>query len=118
MVTTTNQTKPDKAVTLRNFHKHAEFEPLSETVYIRLSRSQKEALQSRAQSVGYSISEYCRTILLGYEPKPKTPEEREWRLNVIRLSNNLNQVARKMNAYGADKKSIGEVLELINQINR
>lgn len=58
-------------------------------------------LKSKAEKVGYSISELVRMLASNYEPREKPPEKFYESIKQIRaVGNSLNQLARKANALG------------------
>ena len=45
-----------------------------------------------------------------------SPETREFRNNLIQMGNNLNQIARKINAHGVDEPTMSELRMTLDYI--
>ena len=45
-----------------------------------------------------------------------SPETREYRNNLIQMGNNLNQIARKLNAHGVDEPTMNELRLILNDV--
>lgn len=73
-----------------------------------------QILQS-AKTVKNSLAEYSRACTLRRKIRDKSPEERQLRLALIQGSNNLNQIAKQMNSYGANAKLIAQVVQQIRE---
>ena len=66
--------------------------------------------------MGQNTASYCRQIILKRKVKDLSPETREYRNNLIQLGNNLNQIARKINAHGVDEPTMGELRMILDYI--
>lgn len=66
---------------------------------MRLSQAEKEKLCSDAKQCGLSKTAYLRRLISGKEVKAlPTKELKDLRTEVHKIGNNINQIARKMNA--------------------
>lgn len=93
-----------------------EREPKTYKLSIRFTPGQISAIRKAARSVGQNTASYCRQIILRRKVKDLSPETREYRNNLIRMGNNLNQIARKLNAHGVDETTMSELGMILNHI--
>ncbi len=86
----------------------------SAIVKVRVSPAEREAIQDKAERAGLTLSEYARrSCLTGKAPIIKTPDASN--AEALRLlliaGNNLNQIARRMNAgQGSSSVALNETL--------
>ncbi|MBR5949587.1 MAG: hypothetical protein IKZ82_13235 [Clostridia bacterium] len=81
----------------------------AERLDIRLSVSEKAAVQRKAKACGLSISEYVRKRALGYEPRAAPSDE------LLAFTSALIELANKNEASAVVKKT---ALELLADIRR
>ena len=67
-------------------------------IKIRVSEKEKILFEAKAAEMGMSLADLVRTRLLAYRLR-RTPEERERLLQLARIGNNINQIARWANIY-------------------
>ena len=91
-------------------------EPKTYKLSIRFTVAQIAAINQAAKSMGQNTASYCRQIILRRKVKDLSPETREYRNNLIRMGNNLNQIARKLNAHGVDETTMSELGMILNYI--
>lgn len=91
-------------------------EPKTYKLSIRFTVAQIAAINLAAKSMGQNTASYCRQIILKRKVKDLSPETREYRNNLIRMGNNLNQIARKLNAHGVDETTMSELGMILNYI--
>ena len=72
-------------------------ENLSERITFRLSRSERETLEAKANERGVKLSHLCRLIVIRRRIPDRSPETRQWLRDIIGMKNNLNQIARHIN---------------------
>ena len=73
-------------------------ENLSERITFRLSRTERETLEAKANERGIKLSHLCRLIVMRRKIPDRSPETRQWLRDIIGMKNNLNQVARHVNS--------------------
>ena len=68
-------------------------------ICLRLSQEEKERLESGASRCGLSKTAYLRRLILGTEVKARpTQEIKALRTEIHHIGNNINQIARSVNA--------------------
>lgn len=72
-------------------------ENLSEPITFRLSRTERETLEAKANERGINLSHLCRLIVMRRRIPDRSPETRQWLRDIIGMKNNLNQIARHVN---------------------
>ncbi len=72
-------------------------ENLSERITFRLSRSERETLEAKANERGIKLSHICRLIVMRRKIPDRSHETRLWLRDIIGMKNNLNQIARHVN---------------------
>lgn len=72
-------------------------ENLSERITFRLSRSERETLEAKANELGIKLSHLCRLIVMRRKIPDRSPETRQLLRDIIGMKNNLNQIARHIN---------------------
>jgi len=94
--------KPTTSICARSTHfvRRKKEQIRSAVVPIRLTTDERDSLQITAQSRGLSLSAFVRTIVLGLKLPTATPPEinRRTYLELARIGNNLNQLARAVNS--------------------
>ena len=93
-------------------------EPKTYKLSIRFTVAQIAAINQAAKSMGQNTASYCRQIILRRKVKDISPETREYRNNLIRMGNNLNQIARKLNSHGVDESTMSELGMILNHIRK
>ena len=91
-------------------------EPKTYKLSIRFTVAQIAAINLAAKSMGQNTASYCRQIILRRKVKDLSPETREYRNNLIRMGNNLNQIARNLNAHGVNETTMSELGMILNHI--
>lgn len=87
----------------------------------RLSEKERKLLQEKADHAGLSPSAYLRAMIRG-KPRefPEIRKEMQFlRLELSRIGNNINQIARAENAYlfsAADKKDLKKDMDEIQTL--
>lgn len=70
-------------------------------VEIRFATEEYYGLKTKAKELGSTVSEFIRTALKSCTVKERLrPEHLKHILQLTGMANNLNQIARKANAYG------------------
>jgi len=71
-------------------------------IFVRLSDDEYDLIKSRIQKTGLSKEAYLRSLLTGSTPREK-PDERFYTAmkDLAGIANNVNQLARKANAFGS-----------------
>ena len=65
---------------------------------IRLSPTERQAIEAKADTAGMKLGEYIRATALKQKVPPSIPEiNREIYVELIRIGNNINQIARVAN---------------------
>lgn len=72
-------------------------ENLSEPITFRLSRTERETLEAKANERGINLSHLCRLIVMRRRIPDRSPETRQWLRDIIGMKNNLNQIACHVN---------------------
>lgn len=85
-------------------------------VVFRVTKRDKKKLDGRARKVNNKLSEYCRDIVLGHEPKDKTEEEKAYRRTVVGVASNLNQVTKYLNTYGLYPKLVEQIQAIVHSL--
>ena len=101
----------------------------SERVMFRLSAAERAALDARATSAGLTFTDYARGVLLEAQTALPTrqhvedvrtsPEHAAFVVQLIRLGNNLNQIARAVNqdrASFSDMAALGSLVARIDAL--
>lgn len=70
-------------------------------VEVRFATTEYYALKAKAKTAGTTISEFIRSALQNCSVKERLrPQHLKYILQLTGMANNLNQIARKANAYG------------------
>lgn len=92
---------------------------LTHSINLKLTESDFEAVQQKAESLGMTATQYAREMTLKGRIKPRyTKEELDLRRKIAGMANNLNQLARKANTDGYRQASYRTtiVLEQIKKL--
>ena len=86
-------------------------------ICLRLSKEEKELLEHSARLCGLSKTAYLRRLLLGTEVKACPSQEiKELRTEIHHIGNNINQIARSVNAGIARAEDAKRGLFLLDQV--
>jgi len=71
-------------------------------LWVHLSDDEFAVVKQHINRTGLSKEAYIRSVLLGYIPREK-PDERFYEMmkDLSGIANNVNQLARKANAFGS-----------------
>lgn len=87
-------------------------------ITVRLTDAERDHLQEQAELVGLGIEPFIRNTILGTRMKPRPKEEwAELLRQTSGVSNNVNQIARKVNSgEPATVEALRLVLDMQKQI--
>ena len=86
-------------------------------ICLRLSREERARLESSAQRCGLSKTAYLRRLILGTPVKARpTQEIKDLRTEIHHIGNNINQIARSVNAGIARPEDARRGLYLLDQV--
>lgn len=89
----------------------------SETLTVRLTRTEKAAIAAKAKKANMNLTEYI--IALSRDSRIAVPPDLKPLLTQLkRIGNNLNQIAWKVNAGAAYVPGLNEVTEMQNELCR
>ena len=91
---------------------------------LRLRQAEKDMLENNAAKCGISKSDYLRRLIMGTTVRARPSGEiRELRVEVHRIGNNINQIARGVNSGQVTPETaqralflLGKVYEMMYQI--
>jgi hypothetical protein len=84
---------------------------------LRLDPQERERLEADAKRCGLSKSVYLRRLIMGAEVKARPSEEiKKLRTEIHYIGNNINQIARSVNAGIATKADAQRGLYLLDQV--
>ncbi len=87
-------------------------------ICLRLSQEEKERLENSARRCGLSKTTYLRRLILGMEVKARpTQEIKDLRTEIHHIGNNINQIARSVNAGIASAEDARRGLYLLDQVD-
>ena len=93
---------------------------MNETPYkicLRLNAEEAEKLIANAKACGQTRTAYLRRLLNGHDLRPRpTAEFEALRTEIHQIGNNINQIARSVNAGIAAPKDAGEAVELLGRV--
>ena len=70
-------------------------------ISVRLNEQEHEHLKKQAAISGYPIEPFIRALIAGVNLRPRPPDEyAEIRRQLAAIGNNINQIARTVNARG------------------
>jgi predicted DNA-binding protein len=86
-------------------------------ICLRLSQEEKERLENGAQRCGLSKTAYLRRLIMEKEVKARPSQEiKELRTEIHHIGNNINQIARSVNAGIARAADARRGLELLDRV--
>ena len=86
-----------KPSALQGRHKHNTDENLSERITFRLSPIERKSLEEKAKERGLKLSLLCRLIVMRRKIPDRSPQTLQWFRDLVRMQNNLNQIAHHLN---------------------
>lgn len=110
---------------LRSNSKHrnwkGEFEIPDRTIItpIRLTAPEYQRLAEQCRKSGLSVSQVVRSALAGLELRERPPDDLgRLYTEINRIGNNINQIARKLNAGLGTRSDVQKALFLLRQVYR
>jgi predicted DNA-binding protein len=86
-------------------------------ICLRLTQEEKERLESDARRCGLSKTAYLRRLVIGAQVKARPSQEiKDLRTEVHHIGNNINQIARSVNAGIASAEDAKRGLYLLDQV--
>ena len=86
---------------------------------MRLTKAERAHLDRLSRESGLTLSRTIRACISGTELRPRPPEELgQLYTEVNRIGNNINQIARKINAGLGTRADVAEALFLLRQVYR
>ena len=86
-------------------------------ICLRLSKEEKKLLEHSAHACGLNKTAYLRRLLLGTEIRARPSKEiKELRTEIHHIGNNINQIARSVNAGIAHAEDARRGLYLLDQV--
>ena len=86
-------------------------------ICLRLSTNEAQKLITNAKACGLTRTAYLRRLLSGYDLKPRPSTELEaLRTEIHQIGNNINQIARSVNAGIAKPEDAERGLYLLDQV--
>ena len=86
-------------------------------ICLRLSTNEAQKLITNAKACGLTRTAYLRRLLNGYDLKPRPSAELEaLRTEIHQIGNNINQIARSVNAGIARPEDARRGLYLLDQV--
>ncbi len=86
-------------------------------ICLRLSKEEKELLERSARACGLTRTAYLRRLIRGAEVKARpTQEIKDLRTEIHHIGNNINQIARSVNAGIARAEDARRGLYLLDQV--
>ncbi len=86
-------------------------------ICLRLSKEEKERLESSAKRCGLSKTVYLRRLIMGTQIKARPFQEiKELRTEIHHIGNNINQIARSVNAGIARAEDAKRGLYLLDKV--
>ena len=91
--------------------------PKSYEICLRLSAEEKERLEHQAKQCGLSRRAYLVRLIEGTPVRPRPSQEiKELRTEIHHIGNNINQIARSVNAGIAKAEDTKRGLYLLEQV--
>lgn len=88
-----------------------------EFITVRLSKGERARLDKMCKKSGLKISPLIRQLLLGAKITPRPPEiAQELYVEINRIGNNINQIARSVNAGIATPEDARQALFLLGKV--
>ncbi len=86
-------------------------------ICLRLSKEEKELLERSARACGLTRTAYLRRLIRGTEVKARPSQEiKDLRTEIHHIGNNINQIARSVNAGIAKAEDAKRGLYLLDQV--
>lgn len=86
-------------------------------ICLRLTQGEKERLENSARCCGLSKTAYMRRLIMGTEVKARPSQEiKALRTEIHHIGNNINQIARSVNAGIARAEDAKRGLYLLDQV--
>jgi predicted DNA-binding protein len=86
-------------------------------ICLRLTQEEKERLKSDARRCGLSKTAYLRRLIEGTQVKARPSQEiKDLRTEIHQIGNNINQIARSVNAGIASTEDAKRGLYLLDQV--
>ncbi len=86
-------------------------------ICLRLSQDEKAKLEINAQACGLSKTAYLRRLIMGTEIRARpSPEIKALRTEIHHIGNNINQIARSVNAGLAKPADAKRGLLLLDKV--
>ena len=86
-------------------------------LHIELTEQQYNVLQEKSQKAGLTMREFMARLIMGTSVRARPSGEiRELRVEIHRIGNNINQIARRVNAGIAGANEAKRALYLLNQV--
>ncbi len=92
----------------------------NEVIFVRVTPEEKEAIREKMHSLGIRDMNYFmrKSALEGYVIKVNLADFREYAKQIAAVGNNINQIARRINAeYELYKPDMDEIQECMKSIN-
>ena len=88
-------------------------------ICLRLNQAEAERLYQDSRRCGLSKTAYLRQLIMGAEIKARPSEEiKKLRTEIHHIGNNVNQIARKINAGFGSKEDAAQIKYLLGEIYR
>ena len=88
-------------------------------ICLRLNQAESERLYQDSKRCGLSKTAYLRQLIMGAEIKARPPQEiKKLRTEIHHIGNNVNQIARKINAGFGSKEDAAQIKYLLGEIYR
>ena len=86
-------------------------------ISVRLNEQEHEHLKKQAAISGYPMEPFIRALIMGVNLRPRPPDEyAEIRRQLAAIGNNINQIARSVNAGIAKAEDARRGLYLLEQV--
>ena len=86
-------------------------------ICLRLSKEERARLESSARRCGLSKTAYLRRLIMGTPVKARPAQEiKDLRTEIHHIGNNINQIARSVNAGIARPEDAKQGLYLLRQV--
>ncbi|MGO4990273.1 plasmid mobilization protein [Limosilactobacillus reuteri] len=86
-------------------------------VNIRVNEAEYAKIQVSARMMGLSVPKYCKHLIMQSklrEPKFSEDEYHQIRVDLLRIGNNINQIARRLNQAYIESEVTSEELAMLN----
>ncbi len=110
--------KSPSALQNRRKQKNLE-ENLTERITFRISATEKDQLNRKADSRGIKPSQLCRLIVMRRQIPDHSPQTRRWLRDLVGMQNNINQLAHYANTIkGIDDWVLDALRFIISEVNK